>query len=121
MEDKIIQLLRERGPLPVYHIAKELNVAYGIVQYYVGRLVRSGEVYTVRVGARRYVMLRGQDWLKVVSVEDVVRELNFALKRAKIRPDTPLHEALKTLERTSPHVAEALRLVVQSITVITPN
>jgi DNA-binding Lrp family transcriptional regulator len=109
MEDKIIQLLKERGPLPVYRIVKELNATYGAVQYYIERLIKSGKVYTVKIGAKRYVALRGQDWLKAVHVEDVMEELINALRRAEIKPKTPLHEALKTLERTSPHVAEALR------------
>jgi len=115
VEDKIIQLLRERGPLPVYRIVREMNSTYGAVQYYVERLMKRGKIYTVRVGSRRYVALRGQDWLKAVYVEDVVEELNAALRRAKIKPKTPLHEALKTLEQTAPHVAEALRHIATAL------
>jgi len=115
VEDRIIQLLRERGPLPVYSIVRELNSTYGAVQYYIERLVRRGKIYTVRIGGRRYVALSGHDWIKAVLVEDVVEELNAALRRAKIKPKTPLHEALKTLEQTSPHVAEALRHIATAL------
>ena len=108
MEEEIIRLLKERGPLPVYQLVKELRVTYGAVQYYIERLMKRGKIYTVKVGVRRYVALNGQDWLKAVRVEDILEELNAALRRAKIKPETPLHEALKTLERTAPHAAEAL-------------
>jgi DNA-binding Lrp family transcriptional regulator len=115
MEDKVIQLLRERGPLPMYRIAKELRITYGATQYYVGRLVRRGEVYTVKVGARRYVALNGQDWLNAVTVEDAVEELNAALRRAEIKPKTPLAEALKTLEHKAPHAAEILMFIATAL------
>ena len=111
MEEEIIRLLKEKGPLSVYQLVKELRVTYGAVQYYIGRLMKRGKIYTVKVGARRYVMLNGQDWLKALRVEDVLEELNAALRQAKIEPKTPLHEALKTLERTAPHVAEALMYI----------
>ncbi len=115
MEDKIIQLLRERGPLPVYQIAKEMHTSYGAVQYYLERLIKRGKIYTVKVGARRYVALNGQDWLKAVTVQDVVEELNAALSRAKIKPKTPLYEALKMLEHKVPHAAEALMLIARAL------
>ncbi len=111
MEDKIIQLLSERGPLPVYQIAKEIQATYGAVQYYLKRLIKRGKIYTVKVGTKRYVALNGQDLLKAVTVQDVVEELNAALKRAGINPETPLPDALKTLERAAPNVAEALMFI----------
>jgi len=111
VEEEVIRLLKERGPLPVYQLAKELRATYGMVQYYIERLMKRGKIYTVKVGVRRYVMLNGQDWLKAVRVEDVLEVLNAALRRAKIEPKTPLHEALKMLGRTAPHVAEALMLI----------
>jgi DNA-binding Lrp family transcriptional regulator len=116
VEEEIIRLLKERGPLPVYQLAKELRATYGAVQYYIERLMKRGKIYTVKVGARRYVALNGQDWLKAVRVEDVLEELNAALRRAKINPKENLHEALKTLGHTSPHVAEALMLIIQAST-----
>ncbi len=115
MEDRIIQLLRERGPLPVYQIAKELRITYGTAQYYIERLIKRKKVYTVKVGTRRYAALNDQDWLKAATVEDVVEELNAALRRAKIKPETPLYEALKALEHKAPHVAEALVLIATAL------
>ncbi len=61
--------------------------------------------------ARRYVALNGQDLLKTVAVQDIMEELNAALKRAGINPKTPLPDALKTLERAAPNVAEALMFI----------
>jgi DNA-binding Lrp family transcriptional regulator len=115
VEEEIIRLLKERGPLPVYQLVKELRATYGAVQYYIERLMKRGKIYTVKVGARRYVALKGQDWLKAVRVEDVLEELNAALRRAKIKPKTPLHEALKTLGHTAPHVAEALMNIAATL------
>jgi DNA-binding Lrp family transcriptional regulator len=115
VEEEIIRLLKERGPLPVYQLAKELRTTYGTVQYYIERLMKRGKIYTVKVGARRYVALKGQDWLKAVRVEDVLEELNAALRRAKIKPKTPLHEALKTLGNTAPHAAEALMHIAATL------
>ncbi len=111
MEDKIIQLLRERGPLSVYQIVKELRAPYGVVQYYLERLITRGKIYTVKMGTKRYVALNGQDWLRAVTVQDVVEEIKAALRRAKIDPKTPLPEALKTLGHTAPNVAEALMFI----------
>jgi DNA-binding Lrp family transcriptional regulator len=108
VEEEIVRLLGERGPLPVYQIAKELGTSYGAAQYYLERLIKRRKVYAVKVGARRYVALIGQDWLKAVTVGDIVEELSAALRRAKVKPKMPLREALEVLERTSPHAAEAL-------------
>lgn len=108
-------MLKERGPLPVYQVVKELRAAYGAVQCYIKRLMKQGKIYTVKVGARRYAALNGQDWLKAVRVEDVLEELNAALRRAEIKPETPLPEALKTLERTDPHAAEALMHIAATL------
>jgi len=115
MEDKVVQLLKEKGPLPVYRIAKELRTTYGAAQYYVNLLMKRGKAYTVKVGARRYVALSGQDWLNAVTVGDVVEELNATLRRAKIKPETPLREALKTLEHKAPNVAETLMLIATAL------
>jgi len=115
MEDKVIRLLKEKGPLPVYRIAKELRTTYGTAQYYIELLMRHGKVYTVKVGARRYVVLNSQDWLNAVTVEDVIKELNIVLRRAKIKPKTPLSEALKMLEHKAHNVAEALMLIVATL------
>jgi len=115
MEDEVVQLLKEKGPLPVYRIAKELRTTYGAAQYYVKLLMKRGKAYTIKVGARRYVALSGQDWLNAVTVGDVVEELNAALRRAKIKPETPLREALKTLEHKAPNVAEALMLIATAL------
>ena len=115
MEDKVIRLLEEKGLLPVYRIAKELRTTYGAAQYYIELLTRHGKVYTVKVGARRYVALNGQDWLNAVTVEDVIEELSIMLRRAKIKPKTPLSEALKMLEHKAHNVAEALMLIVATL------
>jgi DNA-binding Lrp family transcriptional regulator len=115
VEKEIVQLLRELGPVPMYRLVKELRVTYGAAQYHVERLVKLGMAYTVKVGARRYVALSGQNWLDAVTVGDVLEELNAALKRAKITPKTPLNEALKTLKQSAPHVAEALTFVVAAL------
>jgi DNA-binding Lrp family transcriptional regulator len=115
MEEEIVRLLRELGPVPVYRLARELRATYGTAQYYVDRLVRRGVAYTVRVGARRYVALSGQDWLGAVAVGDVLEELSAALRRAKVGSRTPLHEALKKLGQTSPSVAEALTLIATAL------
>ncbi len=108
MKDRILLLLKERRPLSVYQIAKELGATYGIAQYYIEQLIKNGTIYTVKAGARQYVALNGQDWLKAVTVQDVV------LKRAKINPKMPLYEALKMLEHKAPHAAEALMLIVKA-------
>jgi DNA-binding Lrp family transcriptional regulator len=115
VEEEIVRLLRERGPLPVYRLAKELHATYGAAQYYIDRLVRRGVVYTVRVGARRYVALSGQDWLRAVTVGDVLEELKETLRRARIASETPLREALKSLERAAPNAAEALMLIAAAL------
>jgi DNA-binding transcriptional ArsR family regulator len=115
VEEEIIRLLRERGPLPVYQLVKELRATYGAVQYYIERLMKQRKIYTVKVGTRRYVALNGQDWLKAVRVEDVLEELNAVLRQAKIKPKTPLYEALKTLEHTAPHAAEALMHIATAL------
>ena len=57
MEEEIIRLLKERGPLPVHHLARELRATYGAVQYYTERLMKRRKIYTAKVGARRYAPL----------------------------------------------------------------
>jgi hypothetical protein len=115
VEEEVIRLLKEKGPLPMYQIAKELHTTYGTAQYYVGRLVKRGKAYTVKVGARRYVALSGQDRLRAVTVGDVVEELNAVLRQAGVKPKTPLYEALKALQQKSPHTAEALMLIATAL------
>ncbi len=76
-------------------------------------LERRGLVYTVRIGGRRYVALKGADLFAKVTVEDVVEELIRVLSNYGIEPKTPLREALERLEAKAPHLAEALRLIAE--------
>jgi DNA-binding transcriptional ArsR family regulator len=114
VQEKILEILRREGPVPVYKLAKLLGLTYGGAQWHIDRLERRGLVYTIRVGGRRYVALKGVDLFAKVTVEDVVEELIRALSAYGVELKTPLREALERLEAKAPHLAEALRLIVQN-------
>jgi DNA-binding Lrp family transcriptional regulator len=114
VQEKILEILRQEGPVPVYKLAKALGLTYGGVQWYIDRLERRGLVYTVKIGRRRYVALKGADLFAKVTVEDVVEELIRVLSAYGIELKTPLQEALERLEAKAPHIAEALRLITQN-------
>jgi DNA-binding transcriptional ArsR family regulator len=114
VQEKILEVLRQEGAVPVYKLMKSLGLTYGAVQWHVGKLERRGLVCTVRVGGRRYVALKGVDLFAKVAVEDVVEELIRALFAHGVELKTPLREALEKLEAKAPHLAEALRLITQN-------
>ncbi len=113
LEKEILELLGREGPVTVYRIAKAFNLTYGTAQWHIGRLEKRGSVYTVRIGQRRYVALRGADALQKAAVKDVLDELTQALSALGIKPEMNLKEALERLEAEAPHLAEALRLIVR--------
>jgi DNA-binding transcriptional ArsR family regulator len=113
VQEKILEILRQEGAVPVYKLAKSLGLTYGGAQWHIGRLERLGLVYTIRIGGRRYVALKGVDLLAKVAVEDVVEELVQALSVHGVELKTPLREALERLESKAPHLAEALRLIAE--------
>ncbi len=113
LEKEILELLRREGPVTVYRIAKEFGVTYGTAQWHVGRLEKRGIVYTVRIGQKRYVALKGVDALQKVTVKDVLDEITHVLSAHGVKPEMPLQEALERLEAKAPHLAEALRLVAR--------
>ena len=53
-QEKILEILRQEGAVPVYKLVKSFGLTYGNVQWHIDRLERRGLVYTVRVGGRRY-------------------------------------------------------------------
>jgi predicted ArsR family transcriptional regulator len=53
MEEKMLEILKQEGAVPVYKLTKSLGLTYGGAQWYIDRLERRGLVYTVRVGGRR--------------------------------------------------------------------
>jgi len=116
VQEKILEILRQGGAVPVYKLAKSLGLTYGGAQWHIDRLERLGLglVCTVRVGGRRYVALKGVDLFAKVMVEDVVEELIRALSAHGVELKTPLREALERLEAKAPHLAEALRLIAQN-------
>jgi DNA-binding transcriptional ArsR family regulator len=113
LEREILELLMREGPVTVYRIAKAFGITYGRAQWHIGRPQRRGHVYTVRIGSKRYVALRGADVLQKVTVRDVLDEITHVLSTRGIRPEMPLREALEALEAKAPHLAEALRLIAQ--------
>ena len=113
VQEKILEMLRQEGAVPVYKLAKLLGLTYGGAQWHIDRLERRDLVYTVRVGKRRYVVLKGVDLFAKVTVEDVVEELIQALSAYGVELKTPLREALERLEAKAPHLAEALRLIAE--------
>ncbi len=113
LEKEILELLKREGPVTVYRIAKAFGTTYGTAQWHIGRLEKRGYVYTVRIGQRRYVALRGTDALQNVTIKDVLDELTQALSVRGIKPEMNLKEALERLEAKAPHLAEALRLIAQ--------
>ena len=54
VQEKILEILRQGGAVPVYKLAKSLGLTYGGAQWHIDRLERLGLVCTVRVGGRRY-------------------------------------------------------------------
>jgi len=110
LEEEILELLRREGPATVYRIAKAFGLTYGKAQWHIGKLQRRGLVYTVKIGLRRYVALRGVDVLQKVTVKDVLDELMRAISM-HVDPEMALHEALERLEVKAPHLAEVLRLI----------
>ena len=113
VQEKILEILRQEGAAPVYKLAKSLGLTYGVAQWHIDRLERRGLVYTIRVGGRHYVALKGVDLFAKVTVEDVVEELVQALSAHGVELKTPLREALEKLEAKAPHLAEALRLIAE--------
>ena len=113
VQEKMLEILRQEGAAPVYKLAKLLGLTYGGVQWHIDRLERRGLVYTIKVGRRRYVVLKGVDLLTKMTVEDVVEELVQALSAYGVELKTPLREALERLEAKAPHLAEALRLIAE--------
>jgi DNA-binding transcriptional ArsR family regulator len=97
----------------VYKLVKSLGLTYGAAQWHIGKLERRGLVYTVRIGGRRYVALKGVDLFAKVTVKDVVEELVQALSAYGVELKTPLREALERLEAKAPHLAETLRLIAE--------
>jgi len=112
-EKEILELLRRKGPVTVYRIAKTLNLTYGTAQWYVNKLRRLGLVNDVKMGTRRYIALKDADPLQNVTVGDVLDELMLALSVRGIKPKMRLKEALEKLEVKAPHLAEMLRLIAQ--------
>jgi len=116
LEKEILELLRQEGPVTVYRIAKAFGITYGAAQWHVGRLQRLGQVYTVKIGAKRYVALRGTaqlDLLQKVTVKDVLNAMINALSACSVKPEMTLQEALNRLDAEAPHLAEALRLIAR--------
>jgi DNA-binding transcriptional ArsR family regulator len=107
--DKILRLLRERGPMTLYGIARALGMPYSSVQWHVFALEREGLVRTVRVGWRRYACLDGPPG---VTLGDLLAEIR---RHARGLEGLPAAEALKVLERQAPHVARALALLLSLV------
>jgi DNA-binding transcriptional ArsR family regulator len=101
--ERILRLLRERGPVTLYGIARALGMPYSSVQWHVFALEREGLVRTVRVGWRRYACLDGRP--PDVTLGDLLAEIR---RHARGLEGLPAAEALRLLERRAPHVAEAL-------------
>jgi len=88
LEGEILELLRREGPVTVYRIAKAFGITYGRAQWHIGRLQRIGQVYAVRIGSKRYVMLRDGNHgvlLQKVTVRDVLNEMINALSARSSR------------------------------------
>lgn len=113
VQGKILEMLRQEGPVPMYKLAKSLGLTYGAVQWHIGRLEQRGLVYTVKIGGRRYVALKDTNPFAKITVEDVINELKHNISAYGIEPQTPLQEALERLESKAPHLAEALRLIAE--------
>ena len=113
VQEKILEILRQEGPVPVYKLAKSLGLTYGTAQWHIGRLEQRGLVYTVKIGGRRYVALKDADPFTKITVEDVINELKHNISAYGVEPQTPLQEALERLKNKAPHLAEALRLIAE--------
>ncbi|ACB40207.1 helix-turn-helix domain-containing protein [Pyrobaculum neutrophilum] len=109
----IVEILKREGPVPVYRLAKALGMSYGAIQWYIYTLEREGVVETVKIGKRRYVVLKASDWMGNVKVGDVLEEFLLTLAALGVRQDMTLREALETLEKKAPHIAELLRRLVE--------
>jgi len=113
VQEKILEMLRQEGPVPVYKLTKSLGLTYGAAQWHIDRLERRGLVYTVKIGGRRYVALKDANPFTKITVEDVINELKYNISAYGIEPQTPLQEALERLKNKAPHLAEALRLIAE--------
>lgn len=108
----ILDIVRREGPISLYYLAKALGVSYGTAQWYVYIMEREGLVSTVKVGRRRYVVLRSSDWLSKIRVGDILEEFMLTLAAYGVKPDMTFEEAIKILGKKSPHVAELLYKIV---------
>jgi DNA-binding transcriptional ArsR family regulator len=108
--ERVLRLLRERGPMTLYGIARALGTSYGAVQWHVFALERAGLVRTVRVGWRRYVCLDGRP--PGATLGDLLAEIR---RHARGLEGLPAAEALKVLGRRAPHVAGALALLLSLV------
>ncbi|ABL88986.1 putative transcriptional regulator [Pyrobaculum islandicum DSM 4184] len=111
----ILEILKREGPVPVYRLAKALGVSYGAVQWYIYTLEKEGVVETVKIGKRRYVVLKASDWMGNVKVGDILDEFLLTLSALGVKPEMTLREALETLEKRAPHIAELLRRMMEKI------
>jgi DNA-binding transcriptional ArsR family regulator len=110
----ILELLRRRGPLPIYRIAKELGLSYGAAQWHVFYLEREGLVSTYRSGNRRYAAISpAADALKIIKVEDVLRDVMLSLRAYGVTPDMTVHEAIQVLSGRAPHLAEVIKRMAE--------
>jgi Sugar-specific transcriptional regulator TrmB. len=111
----ILEILNREGPVPVYRLAKALNMSYGTVQWYIYSLEREGLVVTIRVGKRRYVALKTSDWFANIKVSDVLEEFLLTLSAFGVKPEMTLRDAVEVLEKKAPHIAELLRKMVERV------
>lgn len=110
----ILELLRREGPQPVYKIAKALGLSYGAAQWHIFYLEREGLVRTFRSGNKRYATISPTvDVLKVVKVEDVLKDVELALRAYGVRPDMTVHEAVQVLSEEAPHLAELIQQMAE--------
>jgi predicted transcriptional regulator len=113
IEKEILELLKREGSVTVYRIAKTFGITYGTAQWYIDRLQRLGLVCIVKIGMRRYVVLKGTDPLQKATVKDVLDELTQALSALGIKLEMNFKNALEMLEAKASHLAEVLRLIAQ--------
>lgn len=109
----IVEILRKEGPMPIYRLAKEVGLSYGATQWYVFTLEREGIVETVKIGKRRYVMLKTTDWMSSIKVSDVLEDFMLTLAAFGVKPDMSIQKAVEILDRKAPHVAELLRKMIE--------
>ncbi len=53
--DEILGVIRKRPGVTFREITRELNVGVGTLQYHLKRLEREGEVFSKKIGGRRYL------------------------------------------------------------------